>query len=74
MASTSSKTLPFIVLAIALGLAIYEAESGKNVPLETIIPVLAAIGVAGVPLAAVKKIAEAKAGLKPAVREFKESG
>ena len=74
MASVSSKALPFIVLAIALGLAIYEAESGKNVPLETMIPVLAAIGVAGVPLAAVKSIAEAKVGAKKAVEEFKESG
>lgn len=74
MASTSSKALPFIVLAIAFGLAIYESESGKSVPLETIIPLLVAVGVAGVPLAAVKKIAEAKVGAKKAVEEFKESG
>lgn len=65
MASTSSKSLPFIVLAIAFALALYEAETGREVPLETIVPVLGAIGVAGATKAAVEKVAEARKGLKP---------
>jgi hypothetical protein len=74
MASTTSKALPFIVLAIALGLSIYQAETGKVVPLETIIPILVPIGVAGAVKSAVEKVVEAKKATDAAVKEFKESG
>lgn len=74
MASKSSKALPYIVLAVAVLLAVYEAETGKVVPLETIIPILAPIGVAGAVKSAVEKVAEAKKIAKKAVEEFKGSG
>lgn len=55
-------------------LAIYEAETGRVVPLETIIPILAPIGVAGAVKSAVEKVAEAKKVAKQAVTEFKATG
>lgn len=72
MASKSSKTLPFLVLAALIALAVYETETGRDVPLGDIQPVLLAIGVGGVPLAAVKAIAANKGAVKAAVQKFKE--
>jgi hypothetical protein len=74
MASNTSKALPFIVLAVAIALSIYQAETGKVVPLETLIPILAPIGVAGAVKSAIEKVAEAKKVTDQAVKEFKESG
>ena len=71
MASNSSKTLPFIVLAIAVSLAVYETETGRDVPLEDIIGLLAAVGVAGVPLAIGKKVLEVKGLAKKSVEGIK---
>lgn len=72
MASKSSKTLPFIALAIAVALSVYEAETGKAVPLEDIMNLLIAVGVAGVPLAIGKKVLEVKSLAKSVVEKVKE--
>jgi hypothetical protein len=71
MASASSKSLPFIVLGIAVSLAVYETETGRDVPLEDIITLLTAIGVAGVPLAIGKKVLEVRGMAKTVVEKLK---
>lgn len=60
MASKSSKSLPFVVLAIAFLLAIYEAETGKTIAVDLLVPILAPIGIAGAAKSAIEKVAEAK--------------
>lgn len=58
--STSSKTLPFIALAIAFLLAVVEGVTGYDFPLEQLAPMLTLVGVGGIPLAMVKNAVAAK--------------
>jgi hypothetical protein len=68
MASKSSKSLPFLVLAIAFALAIYEAETGKTIAIDLLVPILAPIGVAGAAKSAIEKVAQAKQTAKDIVK------
>jgi hypothetical protein len=54
MASASSKAIPFIVLAIAFGLTLFQAATGINVNLESLVPLLTLMGVGGIPLSIAK--------------------
>lgn len=69
MASNSSKSLPFIVLAIAFALAIYESETGKSINVDLLIPILAPIGIAGAAKSAIEYVATAKKAAKQLVDE-----
>src|SRR5690606_26981232 len=55
MTSTSSKAIPFLVLAIAFGLTLFEAATGVAVNLESLVPILALMGVGGIPLSIAKQ-------------------
>jgi hypothetical protein len=58
--STSSKTLPFLALAIAFLLAVVEGVTGYDFPLEQLAPMLTLMGIGGIPLSMVKNAVSAK--------------
>lgn len=60
MASKSSKSLPFLVLAIVITTLFAESYFEIEIDLESFLPVLIPLGVTGAGLAAVKAAAEAK--------------
>ena len=60
MVSKSSKSLPFLVLAIVVLALGYEAYTGTAVDIESYIPVLIALGIGGASLEAVRSAARAK--------------
>ncbi len=69
MASKSSKALPYIVLVIVIGTLAYEGYSGETLDLETYLPILIALGVGGIPLAAVKKAVEARKAIPKSLQD-----
>ena len=60
MASNSSKAIPYLVLAIIACTIIAEGSLEIDIDLEVYIPVLAAMGVSGAALSAVKSAATAR--------------
>lgn len=63
MASKSSKSIPFLVLAIVVFTMIAEVHYGVNIDLEQALPVLLALGVSGAGLSAVKSASHARKSL-----------
>lgn len=59
MASSSSKAIPFVALAVALICIGVQVMTGKDV-LTPALPLLTSVGLAGVPLSIVKNAVEAK--------------
>lgn len=60
MASSSSKAIPFVAFAVLLVLVGVEVFTGKDIPLESIVPFLTACGLGGIPLSIIKNAIEAK--------------
>lgn len=60
MTSKSSKSLPFLVLAIVIGSLFAESYFSIDIDLETFMPLLIPLGVTGAGLAAVKAAATAR--------------
>ena len=60
MTSNSSKSIPFLVLAIVIAAIVAEGLLEIKVDLETYIPILAPMGVGGAALASVKAAAVAR--------------
>ncbi len=60
MASASSKSIPFIVLVIAVAAIGWEHYSGMEDVLESLLPILASMGVAGAAKSAIAKAAEVR--------------
>lgn len=69
MTSLSSKAIPYVVLGITFGLALYEVVTGRNVNLELLVPILAPMGIAGAAKSAIESIAAHKATAKEIIKE-----
>ncbi len=69
MASKASKAIPYVVLVIVIGTLGYEAYTGDTLDLETYLPILIAMGVGGVPLAAIKKAVEVRKSIPTTMQD-----
>ena len=62
-------SLPFIVLALAVGMVAYEGYAEVEIDVETIMPLLVAVGLGGAVKKTVEKAFAAKASLPSSVKE-----
>lgn len=62
-------SLPFIVLALAVGMVAYEGYTDTELDVETLMPLLIAVGVGGAVKKTVEKAFAAKASLPSSVKE-----
>lgn len=69
MTTNTSKSIPFIVLAIVVGTLALETVYDIEINIEEVIPILTAMGVAGVPLAVAKKAFEARKAIPTSIED-----
>ena len=62
-------SLPFIVIALAVGMVAYEGYTDTELDVETIMPLLIAVGLGGAVKKTVEKAFAAKASLPSSVKE-----
>ena len=70
MASNSSKSLPFLVLAIVIGTMAAEVYYEIQIDLQEILPLLIIIGIGGAAKVAVEKAAEARKSLPKPIEDL----
>ena len=70
MTSTSSKSLPFIVLGIVFTLFVAEAWYDIDIDVEQFTPVLVAIGVGGAAKAAVEKAGAVRKAIPDNIKQI----
>lgn len=64
MTKTSSRVIPFIVIAIVVAALWYEAENpGQRIDIESYMPILVALGVGGAAKSAIQRAADAHKGI-----------
>ncbi len=62
-------SLPFIVLALAVGMVAYEGYADVEIDVETIMPLLVAVGIGGAAKKTIEKAFAAKASLPQFVKD-----
>ena len=62
-------SLPFIVIALAVGMVAYEGYTDTELDVETLMPLLIAVGLGGAVKKTVEKAFAAKAALPQAAKE-----
>ena len=62
-------SLPFIVIAVAVGMVAYEGYAGVEIDVETVMPLLVAIGLGGAAKKTVEKVFATKDSLPAFVKE-----
>jgi hypothetical protein len=70
MTSTSSKAIPFIVLAIVAVTFIAEAVYDIDIDLESMVPILAPLGVAGAAKTAIENAGAVRKALPENIRKI----
>ena len=70
MASKTSKTIPFLVLALTFGTIFAEAYFETAIDLETYLPLLIPMGLGGAGITAIKEAVKAKSAMPEQLKEI----